>query len=171
MLQFVLPGVPSIYYGDETGMQGFCDPFNRAPYRMLDAEALRWYSRMAAIRQAHPALQTGAFAAFSPAQDVICILRAITDGADVFGEAHPDEALLIAVNRAAHSVTCHVELDLPGSGLTEQERLSFIRAHYSFARDLLSEQILCITGGRCTIELPAYSAAIFELEGKHGTET
>ena len=171
VLQFVLPGVPSIYYGDETGMQGFCDPFNRAPYRMLDAEALRWYSRMAAIRQAHPALQTGAFAAFSPAQDVICILRAITDGADVFGEAHPDEALLIAVNRAARSVTCHVELDLPGSGLTEQERLSFIRAHYSFARDLLSEQSLCITGGRCSIELPAYSAAIFELEGKHGTET
>lgn len=170
VLQFTLPGIPSIYYGDETGMEGFCDPFNRAPYRMLDAETLRWYSRMAALRHAHPALQTGAVAAFAPAQDVICILRTMTDGADAFGGEHPDEALLIAVNRAARSVTCHVELALPGAGLTEQERLSFIRAHYSSARDCLSEQCICIKDGACTIELPAYAAAIFILEGTHGTE-
>ena len=28
-LEFMLPGAPCIYYGDETGMQGFEDPFNR----------------------------------------------------------------------------------------------------------------------------------------------
>ncbi len=28
-LQFFLPGVPCIYYGDEAGMEGFEDPFNR----------------------------------------------------------------------------------------------------------------------------------------------
>ena len=28
-IQFTLPGVPSIYYGDENGMEGFSDPFNR----------------------------------------------------------------------------------------------------------------------------------------------
>ena len=28
-LQFFLPGVPSIYYGDEAGLQGYKDPFNR----------------------------------------------------------------------------------------------------------------------------------------------
>jgi glycosidase len=31
-LQFTLPGVPSIYYGDEAGMQGYKDPFNRCCY-------------------------------------------------------------------------------------------------------------------------------------------
>ncbi|MFR5421103.1 MAG: alpha-amylase family glycosyl hydrolase [Oscillospiraceae bacterium] len=32
-VQFWLPGIPSIYYGDEAGMQGLCDPFNRARCR------------------------------------------------------------------------------------------------------------------------------------------
>lgn len=31
-LQFVLPGAPSVYYGDEAGMEGYADPFNRRTY-------------------------------------------------------------------------------------------------------------------------------------------
>lgn len=32
VLQFFLPGIPSIYYGDEAGMEGYRDPFNRRCY-------------------------------------------------------------------------------------------------------------------------------------------
>ena len=32
LLQFCLPGVPCIYYGDEAGMEGYRDPFNRGFY-------------------------------------------------------------------------------------------------------------------------------------------
>ncbi len=35
---FTLPGVPSIYYGDEIGMQGYRDPFNRAYYNWNSTE-------------------------------------------------------------------------------------------------------------------------------------
>lgn len=31
-LQYFLPGIPTVYYGDEIGMQGFEDPINRRPY-------------------------------------------------------------------------------------------------------------------------------------------
>lgn len=32
LIQMLLPGVPSIYYGDEAGMEGYNDPFNRRCY-------------------------------------------------------------------------------------------------------------------------------------------
>ena len=32
VLQFFLPGIPSVYYGDEAGQEGYKDPFNRRTY-------------------------------------------------------------------------------------------------------------------------------------------
>lgn len=32
VLQFFLPGIPCIYYGDEAGLEGYKDPFNRGTY-------------------------------------------------------------------------------------------------------------------------------------------
>ncbi len=36
---FTLPGVPSIYYGDEIAMQGYRDPFNRAYFNWESTES------------------------------------------------------------------------------------------------------------------------------------
>ncbi len=55
VLQFTLPGIPSIYYGDEIGMQGFADPYNRAFYDEAHADgALRaFYGKLGEIRKEH----------------------------------------------------------------------------------------------------------------------
>ncbi len=37
VLRMTLPGVPTIYYGDEMGVEGFVDPTNRAPCHGLKA--------------------------------------------------------------------------------------------------------------------------------------
>lgn len=54
-IQFFLPGVPSIYYGDEIGMQGFEDPINRRPFDWngIDEELLAHYKKLGAYRKEH----------------------------------------------------------------------------------------------------------------------
>lgn len=51
-LQFTLPGIPSIYYGDEVGLQGFRDPYCRMgyPYGYEDVEILDFYRKLASVR-------------------------------------------------------------------------------------------------------------------------
>ena len=48
VLQFTLPGIPCIYYGDEVGMQGFRDPYCRAtyPYGKEDRKLLHFYQKL-----------------------------------------------------------------------------------------------------------------------------
>lgn len=170
-MQFWLPGIPSIYYGDEAGMQGLCDPFNRAPLQMCDTQMLQWYAKLSALRHAHPALQRGEIAVFAPAGDVVCILRIITGGHDAFGAEAEDEALLLAVNRAAHTVRCHVELTCPGAGLNEETRLSFVRSSYDRALECVTGARAAIHDGVAAFDLPPRSAQIYRLENRHGTET
>ena len=61
LLQFTLPGVPSIYYGDEIGMQGMKDPFNRACFTWNDMneELYKWYKRLGEIRRGRKAFVNG----------------------------------------------------------------------------------------------------------------
>ena len=60
-LQFTLPGSPSIYYGDEAGMEGYRDPFNRRtyPWGREDQEILTHFRRLGKLRRDHPALRMG----------------------------------------------------------------------------------------------------------------
>ena len=87
-LQFAVPGMPCVYYGDEEGMQGLRDPFCRAPYRQQDDALRAYYASLARERKESPALRQGdaAFAAWGG--DVVGVLR-----------YSPAGAKLVAVNR------------------------------------------------------------------------
>ena len=52
-LQFTLPGCPCIYYGDEAGMTGYRDPFNRQyyPWGKEDKELQDHIRRLAYVKQ------------------------------------------------------------------------------------------------------------------------
>ncbi len=76
-LQFFLPGVPCIYYGDEIAMEGYRDPFNRGYFNWDDASTdLRDAIRaMAAARRTCPALHTGDLQILAYGQDYLALLR------------------------------------------------------------------------------------------------
>ena len=99
------------------------------------------------------------------------LLRIITGGHDAFGAEAEDEALLLAVNRAAHTVRCHVELTCPGAGLNEETRLSFVRSSYDRALECVTGARAAIHDGVAAFDLPPRSAQIYRLENRHGTET
>ena len=60
-LQFMLPGMPCIYYGDEAGMTGYRDPFNRAyyPWGREDGNLVSFYQSLARVKKSTPALRRG----------------------------------------------------------------------------------------------------------------
>ena len=93
LLQFALPGVPCIYYGDEAGLEGYRDPFNRGtyPWGYEDANLIDWYRSLGACRGEAAELAEGAFVPVSTAQeDVVCFMR-----------RGGERGLLCAVNRSA----------------------------------------------------------------------
>ena len=61
LLQFTLPGVPSIYYGDEIGMQGFSDPLNRKYFDWdnINYDIFNWYSKLGDLRKNLDCLKDG----------------------------------------------------------------------------------------------------------------
>ena len=61
VLLFAFPGSPTVYYGDEAGMEGFEDPFNRRtyPWGQEDRELIEWYAALGALRKTSPALRQG----------------------------------------------------------------------------------------------------------------
>ena len=74
LLQMTYIGAPMIWYGDEAGMWGAADPTGRKPMLWEDLEPyekpeenfvmkdqLAFYEQIIALRNAHPALQTGTF--------------------------------------------------------------------------------------------------------------
>ena len=52
-MQYTLPGFPCVYYGDEAGMEGYRDPFNRCcyPWGRENKELLDWHTKLGQIRK------------------------------------------------------------------------------------------------------------------------
>lgn len=95
VLQFTLPGIPSIFYGDEAGLQGFDDPINRRPYPWgsEDEEILAHYRKLGRIRRENRAVFSGGFNMRDE------------NGLVAYERAGGDDEILIAVNAGADDKT------------------------------------------------------------------
>lgn len=62
-IQYTVYGIPSVFYGDEAGLEGYHDPFCRRPYPWghEDDDLRDHYIRLGAIRRTNPAFDGGDF--------------------------------------------------------------------------------------------------------------
>jgi glycosidase len=163
-VQFSVPGVPCVYYGDETGMQGMLDPFCRAPFTEGKRPLTDWYAALGQLRKSHAALATGAAAFSAPDPDVLCVLRVVAGGADVLGEPAEDGAFLAAVNRAAGPRRIVADLWQDNAGLTAAELTAFRSAGFTRGSCLLTGAGLRIDTGLVELTIPPETAYLFELK-------
>jgi neopullulanase len=143
LFQMVYPGAPSIYYGDEIGMEGGADPDSRRAFpwdeSAWDHELLAYFRRATALRREHPALRTGRY------------VRLLADDRyNVYAFAREGErqTLVVVFNNGPGSY----ELDIDAKGLfTEDQAL----------QDVWGDQEARISEGRILgATLPPGSAAV-----------
>lgn len=120
-LTFSLPGMPCIYYGDEQGMEGFKDPFNREPFVEKDLRMKRFIEGLGQLRANTPALRTGACGFTFKSNNAMVILRYILDGEDTFGKRVEDGVYLIGVNPTALDLTFNVDIHEIKEGLSPKD--------------------------------------------------
>ena len=93
-IQYTVFGIPSVFYGDEMGMEGYHDPFCRRPFPwhkqndMTCRDLTDYYRALGALR-AHPALQGGDFRVLTYNEHAVVYTRT---------DPTTGEGLLVAAN-------------------------------------------------------------------------
>lgn len=99
VLQYTLPGVPSLYYGDEAGLQGYSDPFCRKtyPWGNENTDLLEFYKKLGKIRTDNVCFAQGEFMPVYANMGHIVYIR-----------KSDNNAVLIGVNRWCDKAVCQI---------------------------------------------------------------
>ncbi len=105
-LQYTLPGVPSVYYGDEAGLEGYKDPFNRGcyPWGNENRDLIEFYKTMGKIRKENSVFQKGYFSPVSSMLGCVAYRRHDENG-----------NIMVIVNRNEHSISYRLPHDFENS--------------------------------------------------------
>lgn len=123
LFQYMMPGVPCLYYGDEAEAEGYEDPYNRGtyPWGREDQDLLTHYRTLALLRKQYSFLWNGDFALSSQGEHILILTRsnrrkagqgAVGTGPET--DAGGDQALIAVINRHLFG-GADVELKLPNS--------------------------------------------------------
>lgn len=111
LLLFTFPGAPTVYYGDEAGMEGCEDPFNRGayPWGHEDLSLKAHFTLLGTLRRQRPSLQWGAIRWLYTSGPLLAFAREL-----------PDQRTVTVVNASA----APQQLLLPWEGTEATDHLS-----------------------------------------------
>lgn len=137
-VQFTWTGAPSIYYGEELGMEGGADPDNRRGMQWdkatLNNAMLSFYRKLIAIRNTNPVLQSG---------DPAILLTDDAAKTLAYSRTLNGETAVVAVNRSDAAQTLEIPLSQTGK----------------FA-DALGGKSYAVVQGKLKVQLAPLSSAI-----------
>jgi cyclomaltodextrinase / maltogenic alpha-amylase / neopullulanase len=149
LFQMTVPGAPSIYYGDEIGMEGGHDPGCRAGFpwdeRLWDHELRDYVKSCIGLRRAYPALRRGDFSRLFHGQGVVAFSRRLGD-----------ELLVVLMNSKRQPVT----LDVPVAGLQEGARLRHVLPGGEVSAALPEDEVVVRNGALPGIRVPGRSGVV-----------
>ena len=149
LIQFTVPGAPTIYYGDEVGMTGDDDPDDRRTYPWADLGGspdtglLAHYTSLADLRDELAALTDG---------DFQVLLANDADETVAFGRRTGSAAAVVALNRSTSSRT----LSIPVAGYLP-DGTSLARR---FGVGVAASGSTTVSGGAIEVTLPAMSGLV-----------
>lgn len=149
-LQMALPGVPCVYYGDEAGMTGMSDPFNRRtyPWGSENEAVFAGYSALLHARKESLALKRGLCRMGALSPEVYAILR-------WFPESGEQALLLINRGEREQAVTLHPD-DIP-QGPDGESAIALDQA----LTDVLTKDQLIPQNGEIATLLPPMCARLY----------
>ncbi len=149
--QMTFPGVPCIYYGDEIGMHGISDPFNRMPFswRCADIDLLYYCKKLTSIRNSTDCLRCGDFRFAYANNHILAYWRRVENNIDMFGNPAENGEFLCVINRSNEKCEFEVCYD-------KQKSLSFTA--------LLKQGTAFLDGTSIIISIPGNCAEIFKIQ-------
>ena len=124
LIQIMYPGAPCIYYGDELGMEGYRDPFNRRTYPWNNENAhmqqnLSFYKRLASLHQLYPVLKTGEIKMVYAKEDVLVFARFLDgEGHDHFGKVCQGPKKVLCILNRSDKIKMRICLGESGNSIS-----------------------------------------------------
>lgn len=171
---YALPGVPCLYYGDEKGMQGGRDPFDRASFPWdgsrpdVGSDLVGFYQGLGQMRALSGAFEKGEASFYAYGHDCVIALR-MQNAPDL-----PVDLILCVMNRSFEKRRFAVDLIRESSGV-DPRSMRLIRniegaLECMFSSLASDDDSVCLEDGIAECAIGARRSSVFRWSESHGED-